>query len=167
MPTSVQSAVSASARLSVDSDGDREPARDNVPPSDVNDHGRTSARTLPLHRDAGAVNGDKLALDNRLRFPDAVADVDPLAVEPVIVGPPAEGSLRARRGHLQVVLTVDETSAVEQRTGNTADALAVFDGDRLVVVNRDAQCSARMAGLLERVQLVPHVIEGGLEQFSD
>src|SRR5712692_4966225 len=96
MPTSVQSAVSASARLSVDSDGDREPARDNVSPSDMNDHGRTSAWTLSLYRDAGAVNGYQLALNDRLRFPDAIADVDTLAVEAVIVGPPAERSLRAR-----------------------------------------------------------------------
>src|ERR1700720_973588 len=69
MPTSAQSAVSASARLSVDgSEGDREPARDNVFPSDVNDHGRTGACPGRLDRDTRRVDCHQLAFDHRLRL---------------------------------------------------------------------------------------------------
>src|SRR5579864_5514382 len=67
MPTSAQSAVSASARLSVEgSDGDREPARDNVFPSDVDNDRGAPPRPQRLHRDAGRVDRDELALHHRL-----------------------------------------------------------------------------------------------------
>src|SRR5690242_15049545 len=86
MPTSAQSALSASARLSVDgSDCDREPARDNVFPCDVDDHGRSPASPGGLHRNARRVHGDQLALDHRLGVAAAVADVDSLAVEALVV----------------------------------------------------------------------------------
>ena len=63
MPSSAQSALSASARLSVGaSDCDREPARDNVFPSNVDDHRRASAGTRGLDGDARRVYRDELAL---------------------------------------------------------------------------------------------------------
>src|SRR3979409_957328 len=72
MPTSAQSAVSASPRLSVDgSEGDREPARDNVTPSDMNYH-RCALRGARLHGDAGLVDRHQLAFDHRLRFSTAI-----------------------------------------------------------------------------------------------
>src|SRR5919204_397819 len=45
--------------------------------------------------------------------------------------------------------------------------LAVFDGDGLVVVDGDAQRAPRLARLVERVQLITHVVERGLEQLFD
>src|ERR1700693_964602 len=96
MPTSAQSAVSASARLSVDgSEGDREPARDNVTPCDVQNHWRTAASPLRLHCYAGAVDGDQLTFDHRVSISAFVADVDSLAVETLVVGVAAQRALRA------------------------------------------------------------------------
>src|SRR5713101_4481663 len=67
MPTSAQSAVRASARLSVDgSDCDREPARDNVITSNVNDHRSSPSRALRGDRNAGGVYRHQLAFDHRL-----------------------------------------------------------------------------------------------------
>src|SRR5882672_7020415 len=86
MPTSAQSAVSASARLSVDgSEGDREPARDNVFPFNVDYHRGASARTKRLHGDACSVDRHQLPFDDGLRIAGAVADVDPLAVDALAI----------------------------------------------------------------------------------
>src|SRR5229473_5384652 len=140
MPTSAQSAVRASARLSVDgSDCDREPARDNVIPRNVNYYRRSPARALPGYRDARRVDGDQLPLDHRFRRSAAVADVDPLAVEPLIVAMSSQRPFGAGRGHLQVVGSVDQARVIEQRTGDAAHALAVFDGNRLGMIDRDSQ----------------------------
>src|SRR5580765_7143128 len=87
MPTSAQSAVSASARLSVaGSDCDREPARDNVTPCDVQHHRRAASRAQCLHGYAGSVDRDQLTLDGSVRITTAVADVDSLAVETLVIG---------------------------------------------------------------------------------
>src|SRR6266851_9336464 len=83
MPTSAQSAVRASARLSVEgSDCDREPARDNVIPCNVNYYRRSPPRAHPGYRDAGRVDCDQLALDHGFGRSGAITDIDALAVEP-------------------------------------------------------------------------------------
>src|SRR6266849_8317579 len=167
MPTSAQSAVSASARLSVDgSDCDREPARDNVIPCNVNDHRSSTPRTRGGYRNAGSVDRDELPFDHRIRRSAAVADVDPLAIEPLIVGVAAQRPLRPRRRNLEVVRSLDEPRIVEKRTGDPAHALAVLDGDRLGVVNRHTQRPSRLPRLLQGIELIAHVIERGLEQLS-
>src|ERR1700736_3933173 len=130
MPTSAQSAVSASARLSVDgSEGDREPARDNVFPFDVNDHRSTGPCPWSLDRDARRVDGDELAFDHRLRLAGPIPNVDSPAVESLVVPVAAERPLRAGRRDLEVIRTIDQVRMVEQRSRDTAHALAVFDGD--------------------------------------
>src|SRR5205085_7432222 len=97
MPSSTQSALSASASVCEDgSDGDREPARDNVFPRDEDDHRRPAARARRLHGDAGAVDRNELALDHRFGGAAAVADVDALAVKALVVMMRAQGTLRAR-----------------------------------------------------------------------
>src|SRR5216684_4035653 len=162
MPTSAQSAVSASARLSVDgSDCDREPARDNVIPCNVNDHRSSTPRTRGGYRNAGSVDRDELPFDHRIRRSAAVADVDPLAIEPLIVGVAAQRPLRPRRRNLEVVRSLDEPRIVEKRTGDPAHALAVLDGDRLGVVNRHTQRPSRLPRLLQGIELIAHVIERG------
>src|SRR6266852_4619355 len=99
MPTSAQSAVRASARLSVDgSDCDREPARDNVIPCNVNYYRRSPSRALP-----------------------------------------AQGRPGARRGHREVIGSIDQARVVEQRTCDATHALTVFDCDRLGMVDGDSQ----------------------------
>src|SRR5207244_1258717 len=126
MPSSAQSAVSASAKLSVDgSDCDREPARDNVFPCEVNDHRRSAARAGRLHRDARAVDGHQLTLDDGLGLAASIADVDPLAIESFVLVMRAKRALRARRCNLEVVRTLDQVRMVEQGAGDSADALAV------------------------------------------
>src|SRR5215467_9853913 len=172
MPNSVQSAFSASARArelaSVDgSDTDREPARGNVIPSDVNDHRRASSRTLRLHRDPRSVDRNQLAFHDRLRISRPVAHVHPLAVETLIVLFPAKWPLGAGRRDLEVVRAGDQIRVVEQRTDDPADALAVVDGDRLWAVDGDSQGSPRLARLLHRIQLVSHVFERRLDQGFD
>src|SRR5258708_23272189 len=68
MPTSAQSAVSASARLSVDgSDCDREPARDNVIPCNVNDHRSSPPRARGGYGNAGGGYRDEHPLGHRIR----------------------------------------------------------------------------------------------------
>src|SRR5450759_3263003 len=168
MPTSAHSAVSASARLSVTgSECDREPARDNVTPCDVQNDGCATARTLGLHGYAGAVDGDQLTLDHRIRITTPIADVDSLAVEPLVVGAAAQRALGAWRRDLEVVRPIDEIGVVDQWTRHPAHPLAVLDGDRLGVVDRDAKRATRVARLLERVQLVTHVFERGFDQLCD
>src|SRR6202043_3013625 len=83
MPTSAQSAVSASPRLSVDgSDCDREPARDNVTPCNVNsDRCPAPASTKRLHRDTRFVDGHQLSFDHSLRIASAIKNIDPPPVE--------------------------------------------------------------------------------------
>src|SRR5438445_13767738 len=101
MPTSAQSALSASASVWEDaSDCDREPARDNVFPCDVDDHRRASTHTGRLHRNAGPVDRNQLTLDQRLRVTAAVADVDTLAVAPIVFEVLDQRLSRARRGRL-------------------------------------------------------------------
>src|SRR5882672_1414744 len=140
MPTSAHSAVSASARLSVaGSECDREPARDNVTPCNVQNDRRASAHTQCLHSYAGAVDGNQLTLDHGVRIATAITNVDSLAVETLVVGVATQRSLRARRRDLEVVRPVDEIRMVDQRTGDAADPLAVLDLDRLGVVDRDAE----------------------------
>src|SRR5882672_9233728 len=168
MPTSAQSAVSASARLSVDgSEGDREPARDNVIPFNVDYHRGASARANSLNRNARSVDRHQLALDDRLRLASAIAHVDPLAVEPLVVSVTPQGPLGSRRRDLEVIRTVDVVGVIDKRACDAAHALAILDRDRLDAVDRDAECSSRVAGLVERVELVTHVLDGGLEQLSD
>src|SRR5882762_9668016 len=82
MPTSAQSAVRASARLSVaGSECDREPARDNVTPCNVQNHRCAPAHTHCLHCYAGAVDGNQLTLDHGVCIATAITNVDSLAVE--------------------------------------------------------------------------------------
>src|SRR5713226_628831 len=136
MPTSAQSAVRASARLSVDgSDCDREPARDNVIPCNVNYYRRSPSRALPRDRDARRVDGDQLPLDHGFRRSAAIADVDPLAVEPFVVAMASQWPFGAWRGHLEVIGSIDQARVIEQRTCDATHALAVFDGDRLGMVD--------------------------------
>src|SRR5579864_644061 len=144
MPTSAQSAVSASARLSVDSDCDREPARDNVIPPDVNDHGSTPTIGLRLHRDSGGVDRDELTFDHCFRLPAAVPDVDTLAVEALVFLMRAEWTFGARRRDLELVRAVDQPGSFDQRSSDPAHALAVFDGDRFAVIDGDAQRAPRL-----------------------
>src|SRR4029077_6599994 len=168
MPTSAQSALSASARLSVDaSDCDREPARDNVFPWNVDDYRCPAARSWRLHRDAPYVDGDQLAFDDRLRLAAAVADVHSLAVEALVIGVAAQRPFGSGRRDLEVVRTADQVGAIEQRPGDSADALAVLDRDGLVVVDGDPQRAPRVTGLIDRVEVVAHVVQGGLEQLFD
>src|SRR5260370_41891193 len=98
MPTSAQSAVRASAGLSVDgSDCDREPARDKVIPRNVNYYRRSSTRAQPGYGDARRVDGDQLSLDHGFGRSAPVADVDPLPVEPFVVAMAAQRPFGARR----------------------------------------------------------------------
>src|SRR5712664_1057356 len=95
MPTSAQSAFSASASVcAAGSDGDREPARDNVFPSNVNDHRRASARSGRLDRDSGSVDRDELALDNGLGLTAAIPNVHELSIEPLVFTMRTQRSLR-------------------------------------------------------------------------
>src|SRR5260370_21215974 len=168
MPNSAQSAFSASARLSVDgSDTDREPARGNVIPSNVNNHRRTPARSLRLDSDARAVDRDELAFNDRFRLPCPIAHVHPLTVKTRVVLFSAQRAFGARRGDLEVVRSWDQGSVVEHRPDDAADARAVFDGDRLDVIDRHAQRAPRLAPLLHRVQLIAHGLERRLEPRSD
>src|SRR3984893_1806458 len=99
MPTSAQSAVSASPRLSVDgSDCDREPARDNVIPCNVNYYRCPPAHTLRLHGDTRLINCHQRPFDHGLRLAGAITDVDPLAVEPVGLPVIGERALGPRGG---------------------------------------------------------------------
>src|SRR5712692_6505624 len=168
MPTSAQSAVRASPRLSVDgSDCEREPARDNVIPCNVNYYLRSPSPALPRYRDARRVDGDQLPFDHRFRRSAAIADVDPLAVEPFVIAMTSQRPFGAWRGHLEVIGSIDQARVIEQRTCDATHALAVFDGDRLGMVDGDSQRPSRMARLLERIELIAHVVERGLEQLSD
>src|SRR6202022_2400319 len=93
MPTSAQSAVSASPRLSVDgSEGDREPARDNVIPCDMNDYRCSPASTEGLYCDACLVDRDQLAFHDRLRLSCAIPHIHPCAAEPLVLTVVAEGT---------------------------------------------------------------------------
>src|SRR6266851_3220889 len=168
MPTSAQSAVRASARLSVEgSDCDREPARDNVIPCNVNDYRSSPPRAQSGYRDAGRVDGDQLTFDHRLRRSAPIADVHPFAVETLVVRMLSQRSLGAWRGNLEVVRSLDEARVVEEGTGDAAHALTVFDRDRLRAVDRNPQRPSRMARLLERVELIAHVVERDLVKFLD
>ena len=98
MPTSAQSAVSASARLSVEgSDCDREPARDNVTPCNVQNNRRASPRALGLHCYAGAVDGYQLSLDHCVCIATSIADVHSPSVKTFVFGLGAQRTFRARR----------------------------------------------------------------------
>src|SRR5258708_12335979 len=78
MPTSAHSAVSASPRLSVEgSEGDREPARDNVTPSDMNDYRCPTSRTKCLHGDARLIDRHHLASHHRPRPSAPIPHVHP------------------------------------------------------------------------------------------
>src|SRR6202521_6382666 len=117
MPTSAQSAVSASARLSVaGSECDREPARDNVTPCDVQNDRCAPARAQGLHGYAGAVDGDQLTFDHGVRITTPIPDVDSLAVEAFVVRVASQRALRAGRRHFEVVRTIDEVGVVDQWT---------------------------------------------------
>src|SRR5712692_10547441 len=166
MPTSAQSAVRASARLSVDgSDCDREPARDNVIPCNVNYYRRSPPRAHPRYRDACRVDCDQLAFDHGFGRSGAITDIDALAVEPFVVSMTAQRAFCARRGHLEVIWSIDESRVIEQRTGDATHALTVLDCDWLGVVDRDAQRPSGLTGLLQSVELIAHVVERGLEQL--
>src|SRR5206468_8463127 len=168
MPTSVQSAVSASPSVWVDaSDCDREPARDNVIPFNVNNHRRASPGTGRLHRDPGSVHRHQLPFDDRLRLPAEIANVDTLAVEALVLGMGAQWPLGTGRGNLEVIGPCDEVRVFDKRTCDPADALAILDRDGLVMVDGDAQRAPRLAGLVERVELEAHVLKGRLEQLFD
>src|ERR1700730_13936803 len=168
MPTSAQSAVSASARLSVEgSDCDREPARDNVIPRNVNDYRSSATGAQRGDRDARRIDCNQLAFDHCFRGSAAIADIPPLAVETLVIGVHLERPLGAWRRDLEVVGSFDEARVVEQRAHDAADALAVLDFDWFAAVDRDPQRAPRLARLFQGVQLVAHVVERGLEQLSD
>ena len=61
----------------------------------------------------------------------------------------AQRAFRARRGHLEVVATFDQVRVVEERAHDAADTLAILDGDRLAVVDRDSQRASGLARLVE------------------
>src|SRR5438045_4122872 len=168
MPSSVQSAFSASARLSVEcSETDREPARGNVFPSYVHDDRRSPARALGLNRNACAVDGDQLALDDRLGLAAPIANVHSPAVETLVVLFATERSLSAGRGDLEVVRTGDQLGVVEKGSHKLAHVLAVLDSGWLGTVDGRSQRPPALARLLDRVELVAHVFERGLEKRSD
>src|SRR5260370_14765050 len=93
----------------------------------------------PRHRDARRVDGDQLPLDHGFRRSAAIADVDPLAVEPFVVAMASERPFGAWRRHLEVIGSIDQARVIEQRTCDATHALAVFDGDRLGMVDGDSQ----------------------------
>src|SRR5258708_16739920 len=131
MPTSAQSAVRASARLSVDgSDCDREPARDNVIPRNVHDHGSSPPRALGGYRNTGRVDRHQLAFDDRFRRSAAIADIHSLAVEPFVFAMGSQVSFGAGRGDLEVVGAADDPGVLPAWAYHAAHALAAFDGDR-------------------------------------
>ena len=78
------------------SDTDREPARGNVIPSDVNYHRRASALSQRLDSDAGSINRDQLAFDDCFRLPCPIAHVHPLAVKTRVVLFSTQWTLGAR-----------------------------------------------------------------------
>src|SRR5579859_1153084 len=140
MPSSAQSAFSASARLSVDcAETDREPARGNVFPSYVHDDRRPPARALRLDCDTRAVDRDEVAFDDGLRLAASIANVHSLTVETLVVLFPPERSFRSWRRDLEVVGSGDQLRVVEQRSDDFADTLAVLDLDRLGPVDGDPQ----------------------------
>src|SRR5947208_9669626 len=86
MPTSAQSAVSASASVCVDgSDCDREPARDNVIPRYMNDHRRPTAKARRLDCDSRSVDRDQLAFDHGLCFAAVIANVHAIAMKAFVL----------------------------------------------------------------------------------
>src|SRR5258708_35521272 len=108
MPPSAPSAVSASPRFSVEgSEGDREPARDNVTPSDMNDYRCPTSRTKCLHGDARLIDRHELAFHYRLRLSRALTHVCPLSLEPLVLPMTAQGPLGAGRRDLQFVGIAD------------------------------------------------------------
>src|SRR5258706_13044215 len=146
MPTSAQGAVSASARLSVDgSEGDREPARDNVTPFNVDYHRRASARSECLNSDTCPVNRNQVAFDDAVRLPGAVANVDALAVEPLVIFVISQWTLSTRRRDFEVIRAFDVIGVVDQWARDAAHALAIFDGDGLYAIDRDAERPSRVA----------------------
>src|SRR2546430_14270746 len=168
MPTSAQSAVSASASVCVDgSDCDREPARDNVIPRYMNDHRRPTAKARRLDCDSRSVDRDQLAFDHGLCFAAVIANVHAIAMKAFVLLMRSQWALRTRRRDLEVVWPVDQPRVIEERTGHPAYPLAILDGDRLRMVDRDTERSTRVTGLAERVELVTHVIQGWLEQLFD
>src|SRR5579872_5797058 len=114
MPNSVQRAVSASARDG--SETDREPARGNVIPCNVHDHGRTSARPFRLDRNPRLVDGDQVALDHAFRLAGLVTHVDALAAETLVVALGVQRTLRTWRRDLEVVRPSNELRVVDQRS---------------------------------------------------
>src|SRR3981081_4363299 len=145
MTTSAQSAVSASARLSVDgSEGDREPARDNVFPSDMNNYRSPSASAERLHCDTCTVHRHQLPLDDCLGLACAITHIDPPAVEPPVLEVTAQRPLRAGRRDLQVIWTFDEVGVIDQWPDDAAQAFAIIDGDRLDAVDEDSEAASRV-----------------------
>src|SRR5207245_2642189 len=108
-----------------------------------------------------------LAFDNSLAGSGAVPDVHPLAIEPFVLSMSPQRPFRTRRRNLEVVWTIDELRVVEEWAGDAADALAVFDGYRLTVVDLDPKSPSARTGRLEGVELKAHVVERGLEQLSN
>src|SRR3989442_12400674 len=128
-------------------------------------HGRGARGPLP--RDPRRIHGDQLSFHHRLRVAAPVADVDALAIEPLVLLVAAQRALGAWRGNLEVVGTFDEVGVVQQRTSDPAHPFAVLDGDRLAVVDGNPQRASRVTGLVEGVQLETHVVEGWFEQRLD
>src|SRR4029077_2071152 len=128
----------------------------------MHDHWSSPPRARRGNGDTGRVDGDKLAFDNSLAGSGAIADVHPLAVEPFVVSMSPQRSLRTGRGNFEVIRTSDELGVIEERTGDAAHALAVFDGYRLTVIDGDPKGPTARTRLLEGVELKAHVVERGL-----
>src|SRR5581483_1303103 len=168
MPSSVQSAFSASARDSVDgSETDREPARGNVIPWNVHYHRCPTTRPFRLDRNPRVVDCDEVSLDHAVRFTSSIVNVHALAAEPFVVTPVVQRTLGARRRHLEVVRAGDELGVINQRPHDPADALAVLDRDRVVAIDLDPERACARAGLLDGVELIAHVHERGLDEGFD
>src|SRR5438270_11957314 len=99
----------------------------------MHDHWSSPPRAQGGYGDPGRVDGNQRAFDNSFAGSGAIADVHPLAMEPFVVSVSPQRPLRAGRGNLEVVWTIDELGLIAERTGDAANALAVFNGYRLTV----------------------------------
>src|SRR5256885_3591947 len=127
MPTSAQSAVSASASVCVDgSDCDREPARDNVIPRYMNDHRRPTAKARRLDCDSRSVDRDQLAFDHGLCFAAVIANVHAIAMKAFVLLMRSQWALRTRRTHQEYERFHGDRKSTRLNSSHLVISYAVF-----------------------------------------
>src|SRR5581483_293633 len=163
-PTSSLSRRSASrSSTAIGSDGNREAGGQDVFPRHV-----VGLAALSANRDAGVVDAHQVTLQHGLGVVVPVADVHPAAGEPLVLGPVAQRPLGPRRRDFEIVAAAGyHVGLVEEGTDDATHPLAVVQRDPARSIDRDPQRAATGAGLLDRVDVVAHVLERRLDQLPD